>query len=217
VSEAPAISVVGLRVVVDPDVFAVDRLAARCILGAPTATMWIGGGLRLDGDLPARLRERERALQQAPAAQREAIARLASDDPRIAAQLRVLGALRDLAQTARGGADWAWDPRLDTAVEAAEAVLPAFATDRARDPSAPARGPRDLAADWAVVGTRQAGPFLDLHVAVLAIEAPLQAVRDHADRIAARTRDVAMAARYRRLAAACSELAVATRLALGGR
>src|SRR5262249_14692644 len=98
--------------------------------------VWIDAALRLDGGLPARLREPTRARQAAPAEQREAFARLASDDPGIAAKVRVLAALRDLAASARGNADWSWDPRLDTAVELAEAVLPAFAMASATGPAA---------------------------------------------------------------------------------
>ena len=210
----PSIAGVGLRLVLDADVFDVGRLATGGMFGAPS-TVWLGGALRLDGDLAARLRERAGLLRQAPAEQRAALELLASGDPRTAARVRVLAAMRDLAARARGNADWSWDPRIDAAVELAEAVLPSFAPAREPDPAAPAPDARRLAAALTVVGNR-AGPVLDLHVAVLAMQAPLLAARDHAERIAARTRDVAMAARYRRLAVACSELAAAARVALGG-
>src|SRR5262245_32064513 len=101
VSELPAINVVSVRLTVDADAFPIADLETGHQIGGAN-TMWVCAALRLDGDLPARLRERARAWRDAPAAQQQALLCVSRDDPRIAAQLRVLAALRELVRQARG-------------------------------------------------------------------------------------------------------------------
>jgi hypothetical protein len=210
--------------VIDPRMLAPEDLG----VGRRHDGLWIRSSIRLDGDLPARVRalvDDPRRTDAERAADGRALQLLVAHDPPARARHLVLGALLDFVARGRAGGDAVWDPRLDEVAELAGAlrhgwdrhgiVVPPHAREQLADRVAVLRKALvtvdGVGAAYKQLGT-WFGPRLTAERIALRVAAErCRVVAEHARGVVARTLDATAAARYRRLAEECEALAAAVR------